>query len=152
MNPPLPQQCIGSICFVTNIRLQNKKIENRSSLSRKIHESINEIDDEYIRKIYTNGESFNEFMVKACEEYEKGSKIGVFYFTSWCRFPFYETDLGWGKPMWVGGALRGNRTACFLDTSDGGGIEAWITLFKDEMAKLEQQHGILAYATFKPTL
>ncbi|XWS64838.1 hypothetical protein CRYUN_Cryun05aG0038700 [Craigia yunnanensis] len=152
MNPPLPQQCIGSVCFVTNVRSQTEKIENRTSLSRKIHDSINEIDDEYIRKIYTNGECFNKFMVKACEDYEKNSKIGVFYFTSWCRFPFYETDFGCGKPMWVEGALRGNRSACFLDTSDGEGIEAWITLSKEEMAKLEQQPGILAYSTFKPSI
>ncbi|XVF06574.1 hypothetical protein REPUB_Repub06bG0061000 [Reevesia pubescens] len=152
MNPPLPQRCIGSICFVTNVRLENEKIENCSSLSRKIHESIKEIDDEYIRKIYTNGECFDNFMEKAYEEYEKNPKIGVFYFTSWCRFPFYETDFGFGKPMWVEGALRVSRIACFLDTSDGEGIEAWITLSKEEMAKLEQQPGILAYSTFKPSI
>ncbi|XP_022719971.1 vinorine synthase-like [Durio zibethinus] len=148
MNPPLPEQCIGSICFVTNARSHNEKIENRSRLSRKIHESINEIDDEYIRKIYTSGECFNKFMEKSYEEYEKNPKIGVFYFTSWCRFPFYETDFGFGKPIWVVGGLRVNRIACFLDTSDGEGIEAWISLTKEEMAKLEQQPGILAYATF----
>lgn len=150
MNPPLPQQCLGSICFVTNAR--STHLENRSILSRKIHESIKAIDDEYIRKTYTNGEYFNKFMAKACEEYEKNPKMGVFYFTSWCRFPFYETDFGCGKPIWVEGALRGNRCACFLDTSDGEGIEAWVTLRKEEMAKLEHQPGILAFATSKPSI
>ncbi|EOY22399.1 3'-N-debenzoyl-2'-deoxytaxol N-benzoyltransferase, putative [Theobroma cacao] len=75
----------------------------------------------------------------------------MFGFTSWCRFPFYETDFGWGKPIWLGTALRFNRAAFFLDTRDGEGIEAWITLTQKEMAKLEQDPDILAHASFKPS-
>ncbi|XWS64839.1 hypothetical protein CRYUN_Cryun05aG0038800 [Craigia yunnanensis] len=153
MNPPLPQQCIGNVSFSTMISSLDVMIKNRSSLAKKIHESIKELDDDCIRKTYMGtGEWLNKLMEKACEEFEKNSKIGVFYFTSWCRFPFYETDFGCGKPLWVEGALKVNRSAIFLDTSDGEGIEAWITLTKEEMDKLEQQPGILAYSTFKPSV
>ena len=34
------------------------------------------------------------------EAIEKGEE-DVFLFTSWCRFPFYEADFGWGKPVWI---------------------------------------------------
>ncbi|XVE62596.1 hypothetical protein DITRI_Ditri06bG0131000 [Diplodiscus trichospermus] len=68
---------------------------------------------------------------------------------SWCRFPFYEIDFGWGKPILYQSGLKIYRLGYFLDTSDGDGIEAWITLSKAEMAKLEQRPGILAYATFQ---
>ncbi|XVF49692.1 hypothetical protein PTKIN_Ptkin04bG0033600 [Pterospermum kingtungense] len=67
-------------------------------------------------------------------------------------FPFYETDFGWGKPLWFATALKLNNVAIFLDTSDGSGIEAWIGLPKEEMTKLEQDPGILAYASFIPTI
>ncbi|XVF30855.1 hypothetical protein REPUB_Repub16aG0093800 [Reevesia pubescens] len=153
MNPPLPQQCIGNVSFITMVSSLDEKIKNRSNLAKKIHESIKEIDNGCSRETYIGtGEWLNDLMKKACEEFEKNPEIGVFYFTSWCRFPFYETDFGWGKPIWYEGGLSVNRNAMFLDTSDGEGIEAWITLSKDEMAKLEQQPGIIAYSAFKPNL
>ncbi|WRX25190.1 hypothetical protein QQP08_017677 [Theobroma cacao] len=153
MNPPLPPQCIGNVCFVSMVSTPTENIENRTSLARKIHESIKEIDDDYIRKIFTsNAECFHNLMEKIFEEMKKSSNIGMFRFSSWCRFPFYETNFGWGKPIWFGTAFAINRNGCLLDTSDGEGIEAWISLTKEEMAQLEQQPGILAHAAFKPSI
>ncbi|XP_021283302.1 vinorine synthase-like [Herrania umbratica] len=151
MNPPLPQQCIGNVSFSKLVSSLNVKIKNRSNLAKIVHESIKETDDEYIRKTFTRGECLN-LMEKICEKFEKNSKVGMFMFSCWCRFPFYEVDFGWGKPTWFECPLRANRVGFFVDTSDGEGIEAWITLRKEEMAKLEKEPGILAYATFKPSI
>ncbi|XP_021283392.1 vinorine synthase-like [Herrania umbratica] len=149
MNPPLPPQCIGNACFFAMVSTPIENIENRTSLASKIRESIKEVDDDYIRRIFTGDGCFHNLMEKTFEEFEKSSNIGLFSFSSWCRFPFYETNFGWGKPIWFGTTMRTNRTAYFIDTSDGEGIEAWISLTKGEMAKLDQEPGILAYATFK---
>ncbi|CAI9099855.1 OLC1v1036737C1 [Oldenlandia corymbosa var. corymbosa] len=54
-------------------------------------------------------------------------------FTSWCRFPLYEMDFGWGKPTAVGVAGQQNRNVVFLmDTNDGEGIEAWMAIPEDD--------------------
>ncbi|GMI93547.1 hypothetical protein like AT3G26040 [Hibiscus trionum] len=154
MNPPLPQQCIGNVSFLVIVSSFDDKTKNRSSLAKRIRRSVKERDEECKREItyMGTGEWLNDFMNQVCGEFERDSNMGAFFFASWCRFLFYEVDFGWGKPVWVEGGLKMNRTAIFVDSSDGEGIEAWITLSREEMEKLEQQQGILTYSTFKPSV
>ncbi|KAK8659515.1 hypothetical protein V6N13_029715 [Hibiscus sabdariffa] len=63
-------------------------------------ESIKALNKEYVKKLqdgYNHSDCFRE---KAANDGE--SEIVVFTFTSLCRFPLYETDFGWGKPIWAG--------------------------------------------------
>ncbi|XVE56643.1 hypothetical protein DITRI_Ditri04bG0027000 [Diplodiscus trichospermus] len=147
MNAPLPQQCVGNVSQFTMTESVTVKTKNLSNLAGKIHDSITKVDDDYVRKIHADGTYVN-IVENAMKEFGKN---WVFSFSSWCRFPFYETDFGWGKPIWFGKTLKLNRVAFFLDAKDGNGIEAWITLTQDEMLGLEQDSGILACATFKPS-
>ncbi|PKI32525.1 hypothetical protein CRG98_047069 [Punica granatum] len=84
---------------------------------------------------------------------ERGEKISKgdfvsFSFTSLCRFPIYEADFGWGKPVWVGSAsLTFKNLIVFLDTKSGDGIEAWANLKAEDMAKFENDKELLAYAS-----
>ncbi|KAK6261889.1 hypothetical protein QUC31_007705 [Theobroma cacao] len=151
MNPPLPQLCMGNISHVTMANLFMAKTKSRNSLAEKIHESILKIDDKFVRQFFGSGAHLN-VMKNMAAELGKSSKARLFNFSSWCRFPFYETDFGWGKPVWFATALRLNKLAIFLDTRDGKGIEAWIGLTKEEMTKLERDPGILAYASFNPSI
>ncbi|XP_022737052.1 salutaridinol 7-O-acetyltransferase-like [Durio zibethinus] len=151
MDPPFPELCIGNIFHVA--KMANSVMEKTTScksLAEKIHESICKTNDKHVRQFYGSGAHLN-VMKNLAEQIGKNSKTRVFNFSSWCRFPFYETDFGWGKPVWFGTALKLNKLAIFLDTSDGKGIEAWIGLTKEEMTKLEQDPGILAYASFNPS-
>ncbi|GMI99768.1 hypothetical protein like AT1G24430 [Hibiscus trionum] len=62
------------------------------------------------------------------------------------EFPLYEADFGWGKPVWAASGDREiKNTAVFLDTITGDGIEAWVTLNEEEMAKLDSDEELLAY-------
>ncbi|KAG2701847.1 hypothetical protein I3843_06G058900 [Carya illinoinensis] len=74
--------------------------------------------------------------------------------SSWCRYPLYEADFGWGKPTWVtiGNNLMIKNFAFLMDTRDGSGIEAWITLSEEDMALFEQEKDLLEYASFNPTV
>uniref|UniRef100_A0A6N2M0M2 Uncharacterized protein n=1 Tax=Salix viminalis TaxID=40686 RepID=A0A6N2M0M2_SALVM len=124
---------------------------NYNSLAGKLDESIRKMNDEYIRKFHAGGGYFN-FIKRAREEVMKGSNMVVFSFSSWCKFPFYEADFGWGKPIRLSPALQLNRVAIFLDTADGEGIEAWISLSKEDMVMFEQHPGIFTYASFSPSI
>lgn len=67
-------------------------------------------------------------------------------FTSLCRFPVYEADFAWGKTVWIGSAKLFNKNiVTFLDTKSGNGIEAWINLEEEEMAKFEVDRELLLY-------
>ncbi|GLU23597.1 hypothetical protein SLE2022_395900 [Rubroshorea leprosula] len=150
MNPVLPELCIGNINQATMATSMMEKNVKHSSLAGKIHESIKRMKEEYVRK---RGEYLNMMIRKSnTDEQKNGLEAMVsFAFSSWCRFPFYETDFGWGKPVWVGTALRMNKLVTLLDASDGQGIEAWIGLTEEEMTKLEQDPEILTYASFRPS-
>ena len=80
------------------------------------------------------------------EAVEKG-EVDVFMFTSWCNFPAYKIDFGWGKPVWVSRIHSGYEAATFLDTEGGDGIEAWLSFNKIEMPLFLQDKDILAFTS-----
>ncbi|XP_065860873.1 stemmadenine O-acetyltransferase-like [Euphorbia lathyris] len=145
--PPLPELSLGNIYHVENC-LENENRVDYNNLAGKIHESIGIVKDDYVRKIHEGGKYF-EFLKQVAEN-PNLMKV-AFGFSSWCRFPFYEIDFGWEKPIWVATTLKLNQGAILIDTKDGEGIEAWVTLSKEDMAKFQQIPYICSYASFNPT-
>ncbi|OMO81439.1 Transferase [Corchorus olitorius] len=113
-------------------------IEN---LVTQFRESIKELDEEYVKKLQ-DGYNRIDYMTEITAGY---GEIIVLSFTSLCRFPIYEADFGWGRPIWVCSAARNMMNlVVFIDTVDGKGIEAWICLKEEDMAKFESDDEILA--------
>ncbi|KAM0035203.1 putative vinorine synthase [Helianthus debilis subsp. tardiflorus] len=49
--------------------------------------------------------------------------------TSWCKFPFYEADFGFGKPIWAVPWTTPMKNAMLLiDNAKGNGVDAYIFL------------------------
>ena len=73
-------------------------------------------------------------------------------FTSLCRIPVYEADFGWGKLIWVGSAsLPFKNLVVFMDSGgNNGGIETWINLVGEDMAKFQGDQEFLSFVS--PTL
>uniref|UniRef100_A0A6N2K8G3 Uncharacterized protein n=1 Tax=Salix viminalis TaxID=40686 RepID=A0A6N2K8G3_SALVM len=153
MDPPLPQHCIGNIVHVAVANWEAKEVDY-NGLAGKIHESISMINGEYVKQVYADGSFFN-FMIQrmAMMAQDPDSFKSIIGISSWCKFPFYEVDFGWGKPVWVGTSLRVLPDwAILLDTRDGEGMEVWMTLSPEEMVKFEQNPDVLAYASFPPAI
>ncbi|XP_038681011.1 acetyl-CoA-benzylalcohol acetyltransferase-like [Tripterygium wilfordii] len=85
-------------------------------------------------------------MKEVNEEVSKG-EADIFLFSSWCRFPFYEVDFGWGKPSWVTGVNRPMELNILMDDKYGEGIEAWVTLEENHMVQFQQDQDIVAFST-----
>lgn len=84
-------------------------------------------------------------MKEAAERFTKG-KVVSFHSTSWYGMPLYETNFGWGKPLRVGSArLPLKNLVGFVDTRNGDGIEAFISLEKQDMATFEVDNEFLSY-------
>lgn len=73
---------------------------------------------------------------------------------SWCNFGLYGIDFGWGKPMWItkcDGGSAGAETPYMnalwlMDTREGDGVEAWLTLdqnYFDELDKSKMQDHLM---------
>ncbi|KAD4178527.1 hypothetical protein R6Q59_022125 [Mikania micrantha] len=72
----------------------------------------------------------------------------TYMFTSLCRFPFYQVNFGWGKPVRV--MLRTVNPGNYfilMDTPCGDGIEVTVQLEKDDMVVFQNDNKILEYAT-----
>ncbi|KAH7560775.1 hypothetical protein JRO89_XS10G0098900 [Xanthoceras sorbifolium] len=139
MNPPIPEQCIGNIHTWKTTDWPMEETINYSSLARKLHESVNMINDEYVRK----GNASDSIFSCIGNFLEKDIKLKPFFITSWCRLPFYKADFGWGKPILLTTTMRFDKGAILLDTCDGDGIEAWVTLPKEDMIKFQKHPDIL---------
>ncbi|CAL5431089.1 unnamed protein product [Camellia sinensis] len=72
--------------------------------------------------------------------------------SSWCRFPIYQVDFGWGKTTWVSivGMLGIVGTTLF-DARDGKGVEIWLFLIEEDMALFEGDQEFLDYASPNPS-
>ncbi|KAJ4713843.1 Transferase [Melia azedarach] len=150
MNPPIPQQCIGNVIYwVAGNWLDNEEIDY-SSLANKIHQLVEMVNDDDVRKYY-NGDGLANQLSKESEEFiNDATKLNVFSVSSLCGLPFYEADFGWGKPTWASIYLKTNNVASLVDSSDGKGVEAWVGLSKKDMAKFERDLGILTCSSFDP--
>ncbi|XP_024195918.1 BAHD acyltransferase At5g47980 [Rosa chinensis] len=79
--------------------------------------------------------------------------INNYICSSWCRFGFYEANFGWGKPSWVTfPGMKIKNTIVLIDTKDGEGMEAFLSLKEEDMAVIETNKELLAYASLNPTV
>ncbi|KAH7521756.1 hypothetical protein FEM48_Zijuj07G0066200 [Ziziphus jujuba var. spinosa] len=89
--------------------------------------------------------------LKEYENLVKDEEIFNYCCSSWCRFRFYEADLGWGKPTWVSIAgIEFKNTIVLMDSRDGSGIEAWLMLKEEDMVLVESNKELLAFASLNP--
>ena len=85
------------------------------------------------------------YIKERAARFKKGEVFSL-AITSLCWFPLYEADFGWGKPSWVTTAnMTFKNLVSFFDTKSGDGIEAWIILKEEDMAKLETDEELFAY-------
>ncbi|KAM3705245.1 hypothetical protein ACJW31_03G066300 [Castanea mollissima] len=143
MDPPLSGNYFGNIFRVATVILSS---EERLGLVGKLRAAIRKIDNEYVKKLHGHTQHL-DFLKDASEKVLKQDVV-PFNFTSLCRFPIYEMDFGWGNPMWIGRvSLPFKNVVVFLDTKSGDGIEAWVNLKEEDMAKFESDTELLAYAS-----
>ncbi|KAK9069871.1 hypothetical protein SSX86_010267 [Deinandra increscens subsp. villosa] len=59
--------------------------------------------------------------------------------SSWCSFPFYEVDFGFGKPIWAAPwNIPGNDVTFFMGDGEGKGVNAYVCLQDKYVPYFEQ--------------
>ncbi|MFQ6663969.1 hypothetical protein Gotur_031249 [Gossypium turneri] len=138
--PPLPISSFGHLySFAIIIPSVN------SNTVTQMRDSIKTVNKEYVKKLqdgYNHYDKYKEIITR----YGGKCEIVPLCFTSLCRFPLYEADFGWGKPIWAASGDREiKNTTVFMDAVNGDGIEAWVTLDEEEMKKFDTDEELLAY-------
>ncbi|PON64725.1 Transferase [Parasponia andersonii] len=142
-DPPLPEHSFGNY-YRTSTTIPSD-VSNLGGLAKKMGEDVKKIDKGFVDKLRFRGDEFLASLMKGTNNgYIKGEVVPL-AFTSLCRFPLYEADFGCGKPIWVGSAARCYKNLVgYMDDKTGHGIEAYICLKPEEMAKLEADTEFLA--------
>ncbi|XP_068327478.1 stemmadenine O-acetyltransferase-like [Pyrus communis] len=144
MDPPPPEYHFGNVSrFVMSSPSFDEREDTCYGMVRQMRQAIKTIDGDYMAKI-KEGNEHVEFLKQLAEESMK-REVASFSFSSLCRFPYYETDFGWGKPVWVASAsFPFKNLVCFIDAGSSGGIEAWVNLKEEDMAKFQHDEQLLA--------
>ncbi|OVA20489.1 Transferase [Macleaya cordata] len=109
MNPPLPNVSFGNIVTVATATSSmgggaiDVVDESLDGLVSQLRSAIKKIDGDYIGKLQS-GEflrSIEEYCRLQNDDDDVENKVEVYWMTSWCKFPIYESDFGWGKPILV---------------------------------------------------
>lgn len=152
MCPRMHDNSLGNLWWLAVTRpMLTKEGERKltlTGLAGEIRRSIREIDNNYVRTL--QGE---DGLSKACGSSKETfqwfiSEIHDCYlFSSWTRFPLYESDFGWGNPTWACTTAHVKNTIILMGTKSGDGIEAWVTLDEQHMAAFEQDPNIMEFAS-----
>ncbi|KAH6801119.1 hypothetical protein C2S52_001583 [Perilla frutescens var. hirtella] len=129
--PPIPDHTFGNCftfasAFVSSGEEDNDEVKYMS----KLRAAIRTVDNDYINKVIIKNDSYfqtrDEIVVNLF-----GARN--YNFTSWRRFPVYDVDFGWGKPVWVSTTpMPYANLVVLMDTPSGDGIEVWVTINPNE--------------------
>nr|GLL17553.1 vinorine synthase-like [Ipomoea trifida] len=145
MAPPLPEYSFGNLYQTASAVADGE--EDWPGLVKKLRAASERIDSSYVTELRgENGfqvlkENFRQIGRLMAER-----NVVVFRFTSWCGFPVYEMDFGWGNPGWVSTPGFGSiDTVILLDSRYPGGVEAWVTMADQDMSRLEQDRELHSF-------
>ncbi|KAL7209347.1 hypothetical protein ACSBR1_030974 [Camellia fascicularis] len=164
LNLPLPNSYYGNfsrfaIAILAPSALEKGAIgEDRGTLVTQMRDGIRKVNSDYVRKLQEGGDcGMRGLNSKKEKDGNKGGGGGgggdgeavfTFVFSSLARFPLYETNFGWGRPVWVTmGVVNLDNLVAFLPTKSGDGIEALIFMNKGDLAKLETDKEFLSFVS-----
>ncbi|KAL4592466.1 hypothetical protein LXL04_005462 [Taraxacum kok-saghyz] len=144
MTEPLPENTMGNLFMIGDI-VTNNESEMKPEVfisefkkKKMMFQSLPNIQS-------TFGLVSSICSKAALEEHQR--KLDVSYIcTSLCRYPAYEIDFGWGKPVKV--AIAGNlrkNSFILMDAPNGDSIEAFVCLGKGDMETIRSDPELLAF-------
>ncbi|KAL6985905.1 hypothetical protein U1Q18_019279 [Sarracenia purpurea var. burkii] len=154
--PPLEEYSIGNLLWIPSTQCSVQDKRELPALVGKLRKTITEIDGDFVRKLQSGeGLSVISDNVRKISELCSSGELDYYGFTSWSRFGMYDADFGWGKPVWISshrimGPVFMNLVH-MVETREGDGIEAWITLDESEMNILVDDQDFLEFAIVDPS-
>nr|XP_043625268.1 acetyl-CoA-benzylalcohol acetyltransferase-like [Erigeron canadensis] len=140
---PISESSFGNVWVPYSIRyLQNEMEPKFDNLVKLIENTTRDVITRLLNA--TSEEICKEAMACYAEVGEELKQNKFAIFTSWCNFPIYNADFGFGKPCWVSEAGRSLDMVTLMDDKHGDGIEAWVSLNEKDMSVFEQNEDILS--------
>lgn len=146
----LPQEefAFGNVSLPISAILMPEMEKECHDLAGHLRNAIRNVNDDYVKNVVQRREPYLRILSETRELLSK-EEMCFCNFTSWCRFPIYEVDYGWGKPFSVGtAAVPRKNTIILMSSKCGDGIEAWVNMAEEDMEMLPSDFLSLANHDF----
>lgn len=161
MEPTIPETAVGNFVWPFAVTVEEESHAALHEMVKRMRKGIMDFIEKKAERFKEEGgfkvvmESLKERVeiLKGNNENKNEGSLVIYKCSSWCKFPLLEFDFGWGKPVWscsVNNLV--SNTIALMDTKEGGGVEAFVTLDEDEMGFFEQDQELLQYALLNPTI
>ncbi|CAL1374219.1 unnamed protein product [Linum trigynum] len=153
VSPPLGESAMGNFishyAVTSEAALARVVSEIRKEKSRLLG-AVQGMDKEGLRLREIKAAEAKQLQPPSSAQVQQYYTVG-----SWCRFGLYDTDFGWGNPVWVvPGTKDWWNTAVLLDKPRGDGlgrrIEVAFTLDAAQMNVFLRDQDLLAYGLVNP--
>lgn len=154
MVPPMPTHSFGNLWYFAAAVLSphdqlddhDHEYSNYGVLASKLSNAIKGVDGDCVKKLQSD--AIPDSLTKAVELSSKG-EVESYRFTSWCRFPLYEADFGWGKPTWVCcPTMPFKNLVVLMSTRDGDGMEAFVNVLEEDAVVFDSDEELLPFVSW----
>ncbi|XP_071737150.1 shikimate O-hydroxycinnamoyltransferase-like [Rutidosis leptorrhynchoides] len=138
--PPLPPGYLGNVVFTATpvAKSGDFEFESLADTARKIHNELGKMNDVYLRSAIDYLETVDDIssLVRG-PKYFASPNLNV---NSWTRLPIYESDFGWGRPIFMGPASILYEGTIYIIPSPSGdrSVSLAVCLDPDHMALFEE--------------
>ncbi|XP_073034355.1 limonoid 7-O-acetyltransferse-like [Primulina eburnea] len=154
---PFASDCFGNFGGMAAASCTNGNEMDLGHLVREIRDAISKVNDDYVTRILGD-QGFLGYCKNLEETWSNIPKEADFIcISSWCNFGIYNVDFGWGKPIWVTRSDSGGDSESYflnvvwlMDTRNGDGVEAWVTLEEKYMQVFDQIEELQTLASIDP--
>ncbi|EOA40463.1 hypothetical protein CARUB_v10009188mg [Capsella rubella] len=147
----LSENTIGNMLSLMILKNEEAKIERIQDVVDELRQA-KEIFGLNCKEMSKSSSKIFELLEEIGKVHGRGTEMDLWMSNSWCKLGMYEADFGWGGPVWVTGRGTSNfkNLMLLIDTKDGEGIEAWITLTEEHMSLFECDQELLESASLNP--
>ncbi|KAB5520796.1 hypothetical protein DKX38_025115 [Salix brachista] len=141
---PITGNSFGNLYRMVGVQFNPKESSSEiHHLVSLLNDAVNKANKDCEKVV--NSEDVIAMVSNSMKEIHKGASDGdldICVVPSWCKFPFYQIDFGFGKPTWFSSVHKPLEIVLLVDTKCGNGIEAWVSLEVKNMLQFEQYMAI----------
>ncbi|KAJ0785409.1 putative transferase [Helianthus annuus] len=114
-------------------------LETSIELANLLNDSVTKAVNDY-SKVHHDSEQGQTMVLNSILDMTNiPESTNVIPISSWCKFPFYEADFGFGRPIWaVPGTVPVKNSAHMIDDEEGYGVEAFVFLDVKDVPYFEE--------------
>ncbi|XP_071729371.1 pelargonidin 3-O-(6-caffeoylglucoside) 5-O-(6-O-malonylglucoside) 4'''-malonyltransferase-like [Rutidosis leptorrhynchoides] len=128
----IPKDSCGNLWVLTYTRSRNH--ETTEELADLLTSSVKKTLNNFSKVSHDSKEGQTLVLNSLLHKGNFNESTYIVGISSWCKFPFYETDFGFGKPIWASpGTIPVKNTTVLMDDVTGKGVDAYVFLEKENV-------------------